>query len=749
MKNRTPSLLLALTTLALAAASSGASAARIVNLKAVQNDLPYDGFIVRYKDGTLARTNPAAASNEVNAVSQRLIRSRAIDTSSAANPKKPFSVGLVRKLGNQSHLFKPSRPMKRAEALAMLQELANNPEVDYVEPNLIFQHQLVPNDNLYAQQWGFGQNGIRAETAWELSTGAGVTVAVLDTGITAHPDLDANVVQGYDFVPEGRANDGDGRDGNPADPGDACFSSGRSTASWHGTHVAGTIAALTNNATGVAGTAHGAKIMPVRVLGTCGGETADIADGITWSSGGAVSGVTSLTPIRVANVINMSLGGMYQECPQTFQDAIAGAIARGTTVVAAAGNSNADTSAFAPATCAGVIAVAAVDVANNKASFSNYGPRVDVAAPGVDIWSTLNSGITSPAAPTYQSYRGTSMASPHVAGVVALVQSRRLASGLPPLAPNQMRTLIKSAVRQLPVGGCPEGCGAGIVDASLAVAIGSLPSIPVGSQVDASGKLQLMVFERTAGSPTSQFTNFAVEVPSDFVVIGGGVRGASSPQAHLLTASYPNSARSAWVVSTREVQQTAPTAITAWALALKVNGMTRAQLLSNMTYRSTTSIATSAPSASSQMPAGYVMLGGGFQMVNTSAANVTWASYPNSSTAWAVAAKEHGVSSSSAIRSHVIGLRTNLPVGYVTTSLVTVNSTVAHAVPSASVSVPAGYVLTGCGARLNWEGGYGNLLWHIEPKMASSVGSCDVKGTEHLYSSPATIGAHAIGIRLN
>ncbi|WP_248793002.1 S8 family serine peptidase, partial [Escherichia coli] len=94
-------------------------------------------------------------------------------------------------------------------------------------------------------------------------------------------------------------------------------------ASWHGTHVAGTIAALTNNATGVAGTAHGAKIMPVRVLGTCGGETADIADGITWSSGGAVSGVTSLTPIRVANVINMSLGGMYQECPQTFQDAIA------------------------------------------------------------------------------------------------------------------------------------------------------------------------------------------------------------------------------------------------------------------------------------------------------------------------------------------------------------------------------------------------------------------------------------------
>lgn len=732
---------------AIATLSSGAEAARIVNQKAVENDLPYNGFIVRYKDGTSARADLVATRSAVTRSAVNLVTSRAIDTSAKANPKAPFSMEVVRKLANEAHLIRSSRKLTRSEGLALLNELAANPDVDYVEPNLIFQHQLVPNDPMYSQQWGYGQAGIRAETAWELATGAGVTVAVLDTGITAHPDLDANVVAGYDFVSNTTAaNDGDGRDANAADPGDACPESGSVNASWHGTHVAGTIGAVSNNGVGVAGVAFNAKLMPVRVLGKCGGSTDDIADGIAWSSGGTVGGMT-LPANRAAKVISMSLGGAF-ECPQTFLDAIAGATARGTTIVAAAGNSNTNAAGFSPSSCPGVISVAAVDVNNNRASFSNYGPRVDVAAPGVNILSTLNAGLTAPGAPDYRAYNGTSMATPHVAGVVALVQSRRLALGLPPISAEQMRSLIKVATRPL-AGSCPEGCGTGIVDASVAVALASVSSVPVSYQSDVSGKLRVVLFERKASAAAAQFTNFAVDVPQDYVVIGGGVRGAAAPQAHLLTASYPSTDRAAWLVSTREVQQSAPTAITAWALALKVEGMTRAQLLSNMTYRSTTSLSSANPSATSLLPAGYVQLGGGFQVVAAGASNVAWASYPTSATAWTVAAKEHGVSSVSAIRSHVIGLRTNLPVGLVTASLVSTVSAAPQAQPTATASPAAGHVLTGCGARVNWEGGAGNLLWQVEPKVSNAAASCDVRGTEHLYSSPATIGAHAIGIRLN
>lgn len=248
-----------------------------------------------------------------------------------------------------------------------------------------------------------------------------------------------------------------------------------------------------------------------------------------------------------------------------------------------------------------------------------------------------------------------------------------------------------------------------------------------------------------ASTSAAQFTNFAADVPQDYVVIGGGVRGAAAPQAHLLIASYPSTDRTAWVVSTKEVQHSAPTAITAWALALKVAGLTRAQLLANMTYRSTTSATSANPSATSLSPEGYVQLGRGFQLVTATASNVAWASYPTSSTAWTVAAQERGVSSLSAIRSYVIGIRINLPVGLVTA----LTATLAQVQPAAKVRAAAGHVLTGCGARVSWEGGAGTLLWQIEPQLSATSGSCDVRGTEHIYGSPATVGAQAIGIRIN
>ncbi|MBG3851849.1 S8 family serine peptidase [Xanthomonas hortorum pv. carotae] len=329
---------------------------------------------------------------------------------------------------------------------------------------------LTPNDTRLSEQWGFGTtaSSINVRPAWDTATGTGVVVAVIDTGITSHPDLNANVLPGYDFISDAaRARDNNGRDNNAADQGDwrAANQCGTgvpaANSSWHGTHVAGTIAAVTNNSTGVAGTAFNARIVPIRALGLCGGTTSDIADAIVWASGGMFSGVPANA--NPAEVINMSLGG-NGTCSSTYQNAINGAVSRGTTVVVAAGNSNMDVSTSVPANCPNVIAVAATTSSGAKASFSNFGKGVDIAAPGQSIVSTLNTGTTVPGNAAYAVYSGTSMAAPHVAGVVALMQS----VALNPLTPATVKALLKSSARPLPVA-CTQGCGAGLVNADGAV----------------------------------------------------------------------------------------------------------------------------------------------------------------------------------------------------------------------------------------------------------------------------------------
>ena len=325
----------------------------------------------------------------------------------------------------------------------------------------------MPNDPLLGNQWHYTEptGGIHiTAAAWKRAKfGKGVVVAVLDTGYRPHVDLVANLVPGYDFINvPSVANDGNGWDPDPIDPGDGC--GGQS--SWHGTHVAGTIAAVTNNGTGVGGVAPGAKVQPVRVLGCGGGYFSDIDAAIEWASGGTVAGVpANPTP---AKVINMSLSG-FTACPSGTQTAINNAIARGTVVVVAAGNYAMDTSSFAPANCAGVITVAATNRSGSKASYSNYGAMVEIAAPGGDyggagsgVLSTLNAGYSTPGADNYVEYIGTSMATPHVAGVAALVMARS-----PSLTPAQVTSRLQSTARAFP-GTCNQ-CGSGIVDVNAAV----------------------------------------------------------------------------------------------------------------------------------------------------------------------------------------------------------------------------------------------------------------------------------------
>jgi serine protease len=378
-----------------------------------------------------------------------------------------------------------------------LQQLADRlqalGEVEYAEPDYMLQHAREPSDPRYSEQWHYSEQfGINTKEAWDRNTGTNsVVAAVLDTGITAHADLANRIIGGYDFVTDtDRANDGDGRDADPSDPGDWVTSAEATNmkgkfwgcevadSSWHGTHVAGTLGAATDNALGVAGLNWHSRILSVRVLGKCGGTISDIADGIRWAAGLGVSGVPANS--NPASVINISLGARIT-CGTTLQNSINDAVSADVTVVVAAGNGNEDAAKYAPASCAGVITVAATNRSGNRASYSNFGSTVEISAPGGEtrislndgVLSTLNTGTQGPVADTYVFYQGTSMATPHVTGLVSLLHSIN-----PSLTPAAVLQVIKSTAKSFPKGSIcsTSDCGAGILDAGAAVQMVQMPA---------------------------------------------------------------------------------------------------------------------------------------------------------------------------------------------------------------------------------------------------------------------------------
>ena len=396
--------------------------------------------------------------------------------------------------------FGCSRVCLPGQADALAKFLETDSTIDYAEPDLLRQPALVPNDTYYsADQWDLQSppaepGSVDLPAAWDLTTGSSsIVVGVIDTGILPHPDLIGRYLAGYDMIVDPMvANDQDpasctvpgtcsSRDGNPTDPGDWVTSTESASgyfqgcpatnSSFHGTHVSGTIGAASNNGTGVAGINWTSKILPVRVLGKCGGYISDIADAIVWASGGSVPGVPA-NP-NPARVLNLSLGGTGP-CDTASQNAINSALAAGTVVVVAAGNSNSDASGFTPANCSGVITVAATGRQGQRASYSNYGATVEISAPGGSdgqaILSTLNNGTTSPnpSGYDYVYYMGTSMATPHVTGIASLMLSLA-----PSLTPAQVLATIQSTARAFPTGtvrDCTTAlCGSGIVDAAAAL----------------------------------------------------------------------------------------------------------------------------------------------------------------------------------------------------------------------------------------------------------------------------------------
>jgi serine protease len=458
----------------------------------------YDRFVVRFKTGTVEQGNATA-------------RQRAYAN---AGRDRGVQVREQRHLAAGAELIRTSRKLDYANAQKLMQRLRNDPRVEYVQLDRRMKPMFTPNDTYYADyQWHYfdAVSGIGAPAAWDIATGDGITVAVIDTGITAHPDLDANVVAGYDFISDdATAGDGGGRDADPSDPGDFVAAGECGTgepaadSSWHGTHVAGTVAAVTNNSSGMAGVAFDSKVQALRVLGKCGGWTSDIADAIIWASGGDVSGApTNATP---AQIINMSLGG-GGSCDPLSQAAIDIAVANGSVVVVAAGNENDAVANHSPASCDNVVTVGSITSDGVRSDFSNYGAGVDISAPGGGgtahgpndhtpyIWSTLNDGATAPGSPVFSGYQGTSMASPHVAGVAALMQSYDVRT------PAIVETVLKGTARAFGAGDCDTGagtCGTGLLDAPDALAALDTPFLYIDDPA--------VVLEGNSGTKSVTFT---------------------------------------------------------------------------------------------------------------------------------------------------------------------------------------------------------------------------------------------------
>ncbi|MGC4027975.1 MAG: S8 family serine peptidase [Steroidobacteraceae bacterium] len=451
------------------------------------------------------------------------------------------AITLMRGLGGGMSLLRLDRPAAATELKATLNALRADPRVQLAEPDRrVHAHAYTPNDPLYSQQWYLKDgeiSAIRADSAWDI-THAGdtpatspVVVAVIDTGVRFdHPDLaraadGGKLLPGYDFVSSdswnggqvyATANDNDGWDDDPSDPGDfiseedlasgpfagkGCGRDGSDTkpvpSSWHGTRVAGLIAANTDNAQGIAGTGFNLRVLPVRALGKCGGYDSDVIAAMYWAAGLAIPAPLLLVPPPVnqhpAQIINMSLGSTGSCSPQ-YAEAIRTLSQHGVLVVISAGNEG--KAVDSPANCAGVVAVAGLRHSGTKVGYSNLGPEITLAAPAgncvnlagdclYELTTTTNSGARGPTGYSFTTPQspniGTSFSAPLVAATAGMMKAVN-----PALTPAALTARLRATARPFPTGfpgvsACPASnpddecicstsvCGAGMLDAAAAV----------------------------------------------------------------------------------------------------------------------------------------------------------------------------------------------------------------------------------------------------------------------------------------
>ena len=377
----------------------------LFNFKGLANQGEYDSIVLDFREDVPA----AQIENQVKAIAQQYNVTPSFNSEFSA----------------ADHVFivKGDRTLLKALRKSDLAK-----KTESIEPNYIYKALGVPNDPFYSKQWNL--RSINVESAWDDTKGAGVTVAVIDTGISRVPDLkDAKFVKGYDFVNDREAADDD---------------------NGHGTHVAGTVAQSTNNGYGVAGIAYEANLMPLKVLSASGGGTvADIAEAIRFAAD------------HDADIINMSLGGGGES--QVMEEAINYAHQKGVFIVAAAGNEGQNSASY-PARYNHVLGVAATDSAGEKAPYSNFGAGVDISAPGGSETGKILQDTIDPetGVADIQGFQGTSMAAPHVAGVAALVKAAGIQE------PDEILRVLKQSVRVVQDDPLNH-FGAGHLDAAAAV----------------------------------------------------------------------------------------------------------------------------------------------------------------------------------------------------------------------------------------------------------------------------------------
>ena len=484
---------------------------------------PVSGLIVKFKDAP-AHERVAALS-----ASQRSAQTSRVQLALAG---ARISEARLKPVGRDAQHLDFGRQLSATEAQAMAERLRSQPDVEWVELNQreqLLQAAVIPDDAYYSfdvptndpgQWWlrppgetqgswpaSWGAPGV--QNAWSVEKGrASAIVAVLDTGTTPHSEMFGRFLPGYDFVSEVEyANDHDGRDADPSDPGDGVTQAdidanpvlfGGCTAqasSWHGTAISGIIAAATNNAAGIAGINWNGRVLPVRVAGKCGATVTDIVDGMRWAAGLPVSNVPD-NP-NPARIINISFGGSTA-CGNLYQTTVNELAAIGVVVVAAAGNSagafdNPTGSLSRPASCAGVVAVTALARDGIKAYYSNFGSGVTVATVGGDrtvddgVLTLSNTGVQAPATESYANEFGTSFSAPIVSGVISLMLSAnpnltvpQIISGLRASARPHVTSNL-AACSSTNVGACKcttSTCGAGILDAEGAVRYALNPPAP-------------------------------------------------------------------------------------------------------------------------------------------------------------------------------------------------------------------------------------------------------------------------------
>ena len=524
-----------------------------------QTSAHVNGLIIQLKPGAQAqfsRELPSAAQ----AMRENLAHSRMSQIAQGAG-LQPFT---HRQMSGDHRLIRLPQPLYGKELEDTVRRLRLHPDVVSVEPNVRVPLAQVPNDNFFADQWHLGDRSVAnaalsMSRTWAITTGsAAITVAVLDTGVLrAHPDLQAlgtRLLLGYDFVDEFEfANDDDGRDADASDPGDFVTPSEaastlfrqlgcqRSDSSWHGTFIAGQIAAAANNSIGVAGINWNVNLLPVRVSGKCGAQLSDILDGMRWAAGLTVVGVPD-NP-HPAKIINLSFGG-DQACTASYQAVIDELAALGTLIVVAAGNGSGTQSRQLkrPADCRGVLTVGAVQRDGAKTAYSFVGSNTAVMAPGghasanntaTMLISTSNAGATSTNAHIYGQKQGTSFAAPLATGVASLMLAIN-----PSLSPDALIDRIKATANPHVASGsytscsvndtvacnCTTAlCGAGLLNPLGAVEVAVNPAAVIaavnkpspGSMVNLDGRLSVAVGTSTVASYAwSQVSGVPLTVPN-------------------------------------------------------------------------------------------------------------------------------------------------------------------------------------------------------------------------------------------